>query len=52
MLRAMPREGGPVLNSWRKNSYFHFHPMHNLYSLVMALILFGLVLLLLAMPAR
>ena len=43
MLRAMPREGGPVLNSWRKNSYFHFHPMHNLYSLVMALILFGMI---------
>jgi len=36
----------------RRNLYFHFHPMHNLYSLVMALILLGMVLLFLAMPAR
>jgi len=41
-----------MLNSWRKHSYFHFHPLHNLYSLMMALILFGLILLFLAMPAR
>jgi len=39
-------------NPWKRNPYFHFHPMHNLYSLVMALILFGLVLLFLALPAR
>ncbi len=31
-----------MLNSWRKHSLFHFHPLHNLYSLIMALILFGL----------
>lgn len=37
---------------WKRNSYFHFHPMHNLYSLVMALILFGMILLFLALPAR
>jgi len=39
-------------NLWRRNPYFHFHPMHNLYSLVMALILFGMILLFLASPAR
>jgi hypothetical protein len=41
-----------MLNSWRKNPLFHFHPTHNLYSLMMALILFGLIVLFLAMPAR
>ncbi len=41
-----------MLNSWRKNPLFHFHPMHNLYSLIMALILFGLIVLFMAMPAR
>lgn len=41
-----------MLNSWRKTPYFHFHPMHNLYSLMMALILFGLIVLFLATPAR
>jgi len=41
-----------MLNSWRKNPYFHFHPMHNLYSLLAAVILFGIILLFLAMPAR
>lgn len=39
-------------HSWRRNPLFHFHPMHNLYSLLMALLLFGLILFLLAMPAR
>lgn len=39
-------------NPFRRNPYFHFHPMHNLYSLVMALILFGMILLVLALPAR
>jgi len=37
---------------WRRNPYFHFHPMHNLYSLIMALILFGMILLFLTVPAR
>jgi hypothetical protein len=39
-------------NHLRRNPYFHFHPMHNLYSLVMALILFGMIVLILALPAR
>jgi len=39
-------------NSWRRNQLFHFHPLHNLYSLIMALILFGMILLFLALPAR
>jgi hypothetical protein len=39
-------------NSWRRNPYFHFHPTHNLYSLVAALILLGMILLFLALPAR
>ena len=39
-------------NHWKRNPYFHFHPMHNLYSLVMALVLFGMLLFLLALPAR
>jgi hypothetical protein len=37
---------------WKRTPYFHFHPMHNLYSLVMALVLFIMILFLLAMPAR
>jgi len=41
-----------MLNSWRKHSLFHFYPLHNLYSLIMALIVFGLILLFFAMPAR
>ena len=35
-----------------RNSYFHFHPLHNLFSLVAALILFGMMVWLLAVPAR
>ena len=37
---------------WKRNPYFQFHPMHNLYSLVMALILFGMILLFFTIPAR
>ncbi len=37
---------------WKRNPYFHFHPSHNLYSLLMAMILFGMILLFLALPAR
>jgi hypothetical protein len=39
-------------NSWRRNPYFHFHPLHSLFSLMMALILFAMILLFLAQPAR
>jgi len=35
-----------------RNPYFHFHPMHTLFSLVSVLIFFGLLIWLLAVPAR
>jgi hypothetical protein len=35
---------------WKRNPYFHFHPMHNLYSLVMAVVLFGMMVLILLFP--
>jgi hypothetical protein len=38
-------------NRWR-NPYFHSHPMPNLFSLLLALILFGSLVLILATPAR
>ena len=41
-----------ALKNWRRNPFFQFHPMHNLYSLVMALILLGMVMFILALPAR
>ncbi len=39
-------------NRLARNPYFHFHPLHTLYSLVAAVILFGLMIWLLAVPAR
>jgi len=35
-----------------RNPYFHFHPWHALFSLVGVLILFGLLIWFLAVPAR
>ena len=35
-----------------RNPYFHFHPLHTLFSLVGALILFGVLVWVLAVPAR
>ncbi len=35
-----------------RNPYFHFHPLHTLFSLLAALILFGLMVWVLAIPAR
>lgn len=35
-----------------RNPYFHFHPLHTLFSLVAALLLFGLLVWFLAVPAR
>jgi hypothetical protein len=35
-----------------RNPYFQFHPFHTLFSLVGALVLFGLLVWLLAVPAR
>jgi hypothetical protein len=39
-------------NRLTRNPYFHFHPLHTLFSLVAAVILFGLMVWLLAVPAR
>lgn len=35
-----------------RNPYFHFHPLHTLFSLMGALLLFGLLIWFLAVPAR
>ena len=35
-----------------RNPYFHFHPLHALFSLTGAVILFGLLVWLLVVPAR
>ncbi len=35
-----------------RNPYFHFHPLHTIFSLFAALILFGLLVWFLAVPAR
>jgi hypothetical protein len=35
-----------------RNPYFHFHPLHSLFSLLAAVILFGLLVWFLAVPAR
>lgn len=35
-----------------RNPYFHFHPLHALYSLIGALLLFGLLVWFLAIPAK
>lgn len=37
---------------FNRNSYFHFHPLHTLFSLTGAVILFGLLVWVLAVPAR
>jgi hypothetical protein len=35
-----------------RNPYFHFHPLHSAFSLLAALILFGMVIWFLAVPAH
>ena len=35
-----------------RNHYFQFHPLHTLFSLLAALILFGLLVWFMAVPAR
>jgi hypothetical protein len=35
-----------------RDPYFHFHPLHTLFSLVASLILFALLVWFLAVPAR
>jgi hypothetical protein len=37
---------------YTRNSYFHFHPLHTFFSLVGVLILLGLLMWFLALPAR
>jgi len=39
-------------NRLNRNPYFHFHPLHALFSLAAALILFGMLVWFLAIPAR
>ena len=41
-----------VRNRLSRNPYFQFHPLHSLFSLLGALILFGLLIWFLAEPAR
>jgi hypothetical protein len=41
--------GGHRLN---RNPYFHFNPLHTLVTLLAAMILFGLMVWMLAIPAR
>jgi hypothetical protein len=35
-----------------RNPYFHFHPLHTVFSLVGTVLLFGLLVWFLAVPAR
>ena len=35
-----------------RNPYFHFHPLHTAFSLIGTLLLFGLLVWFLAVPAR
>jgi len=37
---------------FNRNPYFHFHPLHSLYALLGAVILFGLLVWFLAVPAH
>jgi len=49
------QEGGPMLatrNRFGRNPYFQFHPLHTLFSVLGALILFGMLIWFLAVPAR
>jgi len=58
--RALPRENArnkevPMLASRHRlprNPYFHFHPLHTAFSLLGAILLFGLLIWFLAVPAR
>jgi len=39
-------------NRLTRNPYFHFHPLHTLFSLIGTLLLFGLLVWFLAVPAK
>ena len=41
-----------VRHRFHHNSYFQFHPLHTAFSLLGALILFGLMIWVLAIPAK
>ncbi|HUD66519.1 MAG TPA: hypothetical protein VMQ17_18175 [Candidatus Sulfotelmatobacter sp.] len=41
-----------IRHRFNRNPYFQFHPMHTLFSLVGAVIMFGLLVWFLAVPAR
>lgn len=41
-----------VRHRFSRNPYFQFHPLHTLFSLLGAMILFGLFIWVLAVPAR
>ena len=48
-------QGGLMLatrHRFSRNPYFHFHPLHTAFSLLGALILFGMMIWFLALPAR
>jgi len=55
-LAAFPlAEGGLMLairHRQNSNPYFHFHPLHTVFSLLGALILFGMMIWFLAVPAK
>lgn len=53
--RTRVREGGLMLATrqrFARNPYFHFHPLHTMFALLGALILFGLLVWFLAVPAH
>ncbi|HET6181751.1 MAG TPA: hypothetical protein VFE61_32835 [Candidatus Sulfotelmatobacter sp.] len=39
-------------NRLARTPYFHFHPLHSLFSLIGAIVLFGLLIWFMAVPAR
>jgi predicted PurR-regulated permease PerM len=41
-----------IRHRFNRNPYFQFHPLHTLFSLVAAVIMFGLLVWFLAVPAR
>jgi hypothetical protein len=52
--KSVPRRSYMLATRYRlnRNPYFHFHPLHAIFSLVGSLILFGLLVWFLAVPAR
>lgn len=53
--RATRAKGGVMLvtrHRLSRDPYFHFHPLHTAFSLLTALILFGMLVWVLAVPAK